>query len=52
VAIVAKGEGKAPDPPGPAPTIELVTGHEADDVVRLGDEHVNGVESLCVGESQ
>jgi hypothetical protein len=25
---------------------------EADDLVRPGDEHVNGTESLCVGESQ
>ena len=25
---------------------------EADEVVRSGDVHVHGIESLCVGESQ
>ena len=25
---------------------------EAEDVVRCGDVHVHGIESLCVGESQ
>ena len=31
---------------------EIERGPEGDDVVRLGDEHVSGVESWCVGESQ
>jgi hypothetical protein len=34
-----------PDGGGDAPT-------EVDDVIRPGDGHVNGIESLCVGESQ
>ena len=31
---------------------DTVLGPEGDDLVRLGDEHVNSTESLCVGESQ
>jgi hypothetical protein len=29
-----------------------VVAPDGDDLVRPGDEHVNGTESLCVGESQ
>ncbi|HXQ44295.1 MAG TPA: hypothetical protein VN816_06625 [Acidimicrobiales bacterium] len=36
----------------PADVDEMGTGPVIEDVVRLGDEHVRGVESLCVGESQ
>jgi hypothetical protein len=31
---------------------EVNTNPVGEDVVRPGDEHVRGVESLCVGESQ
>ena len=31
---------------------DTVVASDGDDLVRLGDEHVNGTESLCVGESQ
>ena len=33
-------------------TSDLGSGPDVEDVVRLGDEHVRGVETLCVGESQ
>ena len=44
----------AGDPRVPAPVGTGVgeTLGDGDDVVRLGDGHVSGVESLCVGESQ
>jgi hypothetical protein len=43
---------------GPHPTPRApgrhdpATASDGDDLVRPGDEHVNGTESLCVGESQ
>jgi hypothetical protein len=40
---------------GAAPPIvpeDISTRIEAEDVIRSGDIHVHGVQSLCVGESQ
>jgi hypothetical protein len=47
-AVGAGGDGAAP----PAPTDSPETAGDGEEVVRLGDAHVSGVESLCVGESQ
>jgi hypothetical protein len=43
-----------PHVPGPSPPIGggLESPLDTEEVVRLGDGHVSGVESLCVGESQ
>jgi hypothetical protein len=46
--VGAGGDGAA----APAAAAGPETGGDGEDVVRLGDEHVSGVESLCVGESQ
>ncbi len=46
-----KGPG-SPDMHLPVDVDEVDTDPVVEDVVRPGDEHVRGVESLCVGESQ
>lgn len=40
--------GRAP----PVAADDAPIGVEAEEVVRCGDVHVHGIESLCVGESQ
>jgi len=56
VTIVTKGEGSgSPRSPGGPHAIGVSEGDtrpDGEEVVRLGDEHVSGIESLCVGESQ
>jgi len=56
VTIIAKDEtnGHPSTPGGPvtAGSHEEGSGCPGEEVVRLGDEHVSGVETLCVGESQ
>jgi hypothetical protein len=56
VTIVTKGEGSGlPRPPSRPHALDVSegdTGPDGEEVVRLGDEHVSGIESLCVGESQ
>jgi hypothetical protein len=42
------GDGAAP----PVGADERESAGDGEDVVRLGDAHVSGIESLCVGESQ
>jgi hypothetical protein len=44
----AGGHGAGP----PVGTDEREPAGDGEEVVRLGDAHVSGVESLCVGESQ
>jgi hypothetical protein len=38
--------------PGTGGPTDPAAGADSDEAVRLGDEHMKGVESLCVGESQ
>ena len=50
-----KGDYSGPGPPGPSPSIDvgdLRAKGDGEDLVRRGDEHGKGVETLCVGESQ
>lgn len=53
--ITAECANSGPGPPGPVPSIdvgEVIVKPDGEDLVRPGDEHVKGVETLCVGESQ
>jgi hypothetical protein len=53
--IVAEDEpNRVPGPSATSPTGGVGDGSrtESEELVRLGDGHVSGVESLCVGESQ
>jgi hypothetical protein len=55
VTIAAGSESGGPgiaDVLPPNDPNELGSRPDTEDVVRLGDEHVRGVETLCVGESQ
>jgi hypothetical protein len=51
VTVGTKNETRGPGPP---PAAALIDADRADseEVVRSGDEHGHGAESLCVGESQ
>ena len=46
------GDGGPTGRASPVGADDPSTTMEAEDVVRSGDVHVHGVESLCVGESQ
>ena len=53
--MTAKCGNSGPGPPGSAPSIDagdVRPKSDGEDLVRPGDEHVKGVETLCVGESQ
>jgi hypothetical protein len=55
VTTVAKDErcrSGAQNGASPAVGHDDTPASDREDVVRLGDEHVNSTESLCVGESQ
>jgi hypothetical protein len=55
VIITAECANSGPGGPGPVPSIDVGdvrAKSDGEDLVRPGDEHVKGVESLCVGESQ
>jgi hypothetical protein len=55
VINTAKCSKSGPGPPGQVPSLDVGdvrTKPDGEDLVRRGDEHVSGVESLCVGESQ
>lgn len=56
MTTVTEGEGSelahAPGRPHVIGAPDAAAPADGDEVVRLGDEHVSGVESLCVGESQ
>jgi hypothetical protein len=55
VIITAECANSGPGLPGPVPSIDVGDGiakPDGEDLVRPGDEHGKGVETLCVGESQ
>jgi hypothetical protein len=55
VTIAAGSEGGGPGTAGGIPsndTNDPGSRPDGEDVVRLGDEHVRGIETLCVGESR
>jgi hypothetical protein len=55
VINTTKSGNSGPGPPGPSPSKDvrdLRAKADGDDLVRRGDEHGKGVETLCVGESQ
>jgi hypothetical protein len=55
VTIAAGSESGGPGTAGglsPNDTSDPGSRPDVEDVVRLGDEHVRGIETLCVGESQ
>jgi|HubBroStandDraft_6_1064221.scaffolds.fasta_scaffold1488081_2 hypothetical protein len=53
MSMVANNDSAGPRPsPGTGDPAVPAAGADSEEVVRLGDEHLKGVESLCVGESQ
>jgi hypothetical protein len=55
VTVASDGDTRGSEAPLITPSNDVRDGdtrRDGEDVVRPGDEHVSGVESLCVGESQ